>query len=178
MKNTLFVSALLSLVLSTACSAPKSVTQQAPTANTSEHCIKEDTCFVEVETEGRSSFYTSEEGYQALLTNPIMAEMNVDVKKIDNGAYKAMVSQTDAVKYVYNEEHPDQVNVYGNSNRLAITGLTKIFTNFTNALSSLFSIFSIGDLINGWLNGGNMKVQMTYHFGNEVVKKEIEVSRK
>jgi len=177
MKNTAIVSAIASLVLITACSAPKSATQQAPESKTSEHCIKDDTCFVEVETEGRSEFYSSEQGYQALLTNPVMAEMNVDVKKIDDASYKALTAKEDAVKFVYNPEQPDQVNVYGNSNRLKLSGLTKIFHNFTNALDSLVSIFSIGDLINGWLNGGNMKVQMTYHFGSEVVKKEVEVSR-
>jgi len=178
MKNSAIASALTSLVLVTACSAPKSATQQAPTAKTSEHCIKADACFVEVETEGRSSFYTSEEGYKTLLTNPIMAEMNVDVKKIDDASYRAMTSKPDAVKFVYSEENPDQVNVYGNSNKIALTGLTKIFTNFSNALSSLWSVFNIGTLIDGWVNGGNMKVKMTYHFGSEVIQKEVEVSRK
>jgi len=178
MKNTAIVSALASLVLITACSAPKTAAKQEASVNTSEHCIKENTCFVEVETEGRSSFYTSEEGYDALLTDPIVAQMNVDVKKVDKASYLAMTSSPEAVKFVYNEKSPDQVNVYGNSNKVKLTGLTKVFSIFTNALSSIASVFGIGDIINGWLNGGNMKVQMTYHFGSEVIKKEVEVSRK
>jgi len=176
MKNTLIVSALTTLVLSTSCAAPKSAKQQTGTSNTSEHCIKADTCFVEVENEGRSSFYTSEEGYQALLTNPVMAKMNLDIKKIDSASYQAMTSHADAVKVVYNEKSPDQVNVYANSNRRP-GSFTKIIGNLSDALSALLSVFSIGDLINGWING-NSKIEMTYHFGNEVIKKEVIDYRK
>jgi hypothetical protein len=183
MKKQALVSMFSAMILVTACGKTKSSesTQAASADSATEHCVKAESCFLEVESKGSSVFYAAESNYSALLTDPVVSQMNISVEKIADEKYKSLISEKLAPKIAYSLENPAEIHVYQNSNARAgaVRSFTKIFGNFVNALSGIASTFSIANVLHQWFGTeGNVKAQVSYHFGSTVETEQVQIDRK
>ena len=119
MKRSLTLAALIALNV-VAC-APQSPDKQASKSDNSvtrEHCMAQDknaSCFLEIEKNGTSNFYAPSRDYQALVTNPILADINVPMKEVSTEDYAAMVNKYNPTTVVYNANSSSQVDAFANT---------------------------------------------------------------
>jgi hypothetical protein len=186
MKTASFLSIALSALMFTACGDSKS-SDSAPApaaaeATATEHCVKADACFLELAKNGSSTFYSSESSYNALLTDQVVSQMNIQVEKMSDESYAETVKSNNAPKIVYNVNDPSNITVYQNGNFIVpliriVGSAGKVFKNLMAALSGLASIFDIASVIDEWSNNGNVKATVTNHFGSDVSSEEIVIKK-
>lgn len=120
MKYSLSLVALIAVNL-VACSprAPETQASQASKDSVSrEHCIAKGnnaSCFLEVETDGSSKFYAPSRDYSTLVTNPVLADMNVPMKEISTEDYAEMVNKYIPATVVYNQDSTSSVEAFANT---------------------------------------------------------------
>lgn len=131
MKAKRFISFLFCMSLfSGACAAPEEGTEGASRGQSAdaaidvssiqgegaEHCLAADksTCFLEIDSAGKSQFFATGESYEKLLVDPILAEINIQLQPIDGEGYEFLKAESKA-KVVYEGAESNAVDVYAES---------------------------------------------------------------
>lgn len=201
MQQYLSTAMVVSVIALTACAPQKNAPEakQSVSASSSrEHCLakgSDSACFVEVEKSGKSSFYAPASDFDGLVTNPLLTDLNISMKKVDDKAYLAMVNDLSASTIVYNEASPEEVQVYANTSaedgyvnskgRRIAGGIGGGFTGALGGAATGASIGTaipgvgtvigaIGGAIMGGIGGGftgaatfwNGNTNVVYHFGD------------
>jgi len=175
MKTKMVMSLLTSVLVSTACSKPNSIAPDSTRATTSaEHCFEANACFLEVQSEGKSTFFTAEDKYETLLLNPAIADMNIQLQKMDSKAYHASVKAKGAAKVVYNSSAPGSVDVYSDGKLDKNANFIGIIVKVLGYLFKGLNIAgTLGAIFGSDQNSATSVVN--YHFGADTVKETVEV---
>lgn len=213
---------LASAILYVSCAAPKETEKKEPVqkkaqaqgaatdavaSEDAEHCLKAGEtsyCFLEVYSEETVDFYATGESYEKLLLDPLVAEIEIQVKPLDQASYekkkKAIVT-----KLEYEGAQSNGVNIFTdkmNENALytdvmfrVISFLWKAAKNYNEEEPSgildkikskfsyykdklgnkLSSIFSRGSVDSSANSAGGLKARVTWHYGTAVVTKPLMV---
>ncbi len=211
MKNRALSLTLMSATLAlVACGQPnKSVNSQSSADNAinREHCLSSNnqaTCFVEVEKGSKSTFYAPESDYESLVTNPLLADLNISMQKVSDKSYAALFSERATPSVVYDESTAAKVDIYANQSAADSYTNSKgrriaggIGGGFTGALGGAATgatigsaipvvgtaIGAIGGAIVGGIGGGftgaatfwDGKTNLVYHFGDSSSSQEVDV---